>query len=356
MEQYCEARGIELPGRRASRGLMLLRRLCLTQQYPKAALWIHVCLTAKPDRLVCMCKFLELEPTKRQKQGSKQGTGLMRKVLLKFVLETPDIATTRHSSRLLSPLTPPEEPNNVGVETLGLDIATVVVEAEPVVDINIGIVGMWWERPNPKDTHPDMMRMDALDRILAGGVRLVAITMEEKARPTPNQAVLDIRSVNRGWRSRLEDVDTILNREIFLLIVDYFYIPSEYYGTSKQGLGYGLNWITKFTSFFSWGGGMALMPNDKHGRLKDDLGDTDWWFELTQEDAANVHPLFIATASITGECGRLIGVTDPQHVNRGANREAIKQWLDEEHPFLLCYNKLMFDEHAALAWLQGLLR
>ena len=309
-----------------------MRRLLLDLQYPHAALWIRVCFEADRNRLASMCRFLELKPTKKcEKRGTQKNSGRMRRSLLSFVLSP-------------APATPAAAPAE---EPLGPPAAS----ESPDVDVNIGVVGMWWKR-NSKGPHPDEVRMDSLQRTVATGVRAVAITMEEKAKSTPHQAVLDIRSINRGWRSRIEGVDTILNREIFLVIVDYFYLPSEYYGRSNKGLGYGLDWTTKLTTFFAWGGGMALMPNDKRGNLKEDLQDPTWCLVLTEEDATRVHPLFMATASVTGPCGRLIGVDDRVHADRGANAEAIRQWLDEEHPFFLCYNNQYFDEQSALDWLR----
>jgi hypothetical protein len=341
LEHECRLRGIQLPTRRASRGLLLMRQLLLGWHYPHAVVWIRVCFEANRDLLGSMCDFLSLMPTAKVKRGLRKHPGRMQRALLNYAL---------------SPAPPRQGVvyAEASEEGRGTQNAAMVAEDPEPVDINIGVVGMWWKRES-KELHPDEVRMNSLQQVLASGVRAVAITMEEKVKSDPHQAVLDIRSA-RGWRSRVEGVDTIENREIFLLIVDYFFVPKEYYGRSKAGLGYGLDWVVKLTTFFAWGGGMALMPNDKHGSLRRDLQDPEWCMKLTEEDATRVHPLFIATAAVTAPCGRLIGVNDKNHKDRGANSEAIKQWLDKKHPFLLCYNSQYFDGQSALAWLRGVVR
>ena len=144
---------------------------------------------------------------------------------------------------------------------------------------------MWWNRGEiqpTKYTHPDEVRMDAMEEILACGVRAIAITMSRAAKRTPRQAVIDISNARTAWHHRLQGpngVDTVASRHMFLFIMDYFWLPSTYLEKGGEGLGYGADWFEKLMLFFNKSDGglaLALMPNDSHHRILEELQEEEW--------------------------------------------------------------------------------
>jgi hypothetical protein len=136
-----------------------------------------------------------------------------------------------------------------------------------------------------------------------------------------------------------------------LIVMDYFFLPKVYLDDeNKQGLGYGGDWVTKVTFFFSHGGHLALLPNDKFGSMEKmlQINPVPWCSVLSSRDAEEIHPLYMATRAITVEDpdGSYLRGVDALHWGR-TNASAVEHYLNRDHPFLLLHSPSLYDSSEA---------
>jgi hypothetical protein len=308
--------------------------------------WIRMCFSWDKHYLAAMCAFFNLKPTAGAKQRSQKDKPAMQRALLVLGLEAITASLKARSIQ-----TAPDASVLGPVPTYSESESFVVV-----------VVGMWWTR-SAKCKHPDTARMDQLAQMVAADVKVVALTCDplpcscvgpcaracngsECAQPSEQQMLCDVRSPRIWSRGPRAHADTIGGRRTDLLIFDYFWSPDIYWKDGeKQGGGYGGDWVTKLTEFFSKSGSLALLPNDKVGMVRGMIEQMPiripWVKLLTTEDANTFHPLYMATESITErhpDGDILTGVDDPGHLGR-TNATATDQYLDQHHPFVLFYNQ-----------------
>jgi hypothetical protein len=96
-----------------------------------------------------------------------------------------------------------------------------------------------------------------------------------------------------------------MSRRCTIFLLDYFYLSDIYLQLEQNiGLGYGAEWgWTILPNFFGNGGNIAILPNDKWGRMRDLLNapqTTEYSITtLSDADARLYHPLYTTTDAIT---------------------------------------------------------
>jgi len=311
--------------------------LCEAAESDLTRVWIRSCFAWDNHHLASMCRWCEVQPTKGLKTGSKCSRPIMQRALLAHGWRVIENALKRIEKSRAVTQVEPERP---------------VREEKEFV---ILCMGMWWKR-GARKVHPDTARLDQLERMVVPGVRVVADTLAGvQVVASDKQLLFDISRA--GTWSGTDPARSITGEVAHLIIMDYFYLPKIYLeAENKQGLGYGGDWVTKVTFFFSNGGHLALLPNDQFGSMERSLRENPvpWCCKLDVADTRVLHPLYMATDAIT-DGGFLVSVTD--HLHRGrTNDTSLREYLDEEQPFLLFYSPDLYDSHeAARAKLRALM-
>jgi hypothetical protein len=324
-----------------------LRQRTIVGKYPSTALFIAHCFSLSFSQLEELCTYCEI-PSTLWRTNRNKTKELLRRLVLEYIM-SPIIAH-------LDTITPATRTSTVQP---GPPTSTV---AATTVTVTVAVVGMFWLRqPNNSQGkrglhHPDTVRMDQLQKLFGQGVELLAVGLNSEGsavagKKDPRQLSLDIRE-RRSWYSGVSSNDTIVSRGVFLILVDYFWLPPSYYRNGeKQGLGYGGKWFSHHLPvFFAQGGGVVIFGNDHDGvllallQLSSTLEASS--VLLTVEEARKIHPLYMATEAVTtisndDGTSQLTGVYT-EHAHK-TNKYVTAEYLNVQHPFVLVYNPNMFS-------------
>lgn len=229
---------------------------------------------------------------------------------------------------------------------------TLLSLAKPAV---IAFGGMWVNRTGPKE-HSDTARFEATRRVVKSDVRLFAVTNGPTDDNTAESLHADLRNENSWHHVKTSregggvDTDTITGRGANIFALDYFWLQEQYLMESRYvtRCGYGVTWLSHLIPlFFRNGGVIALLPNDKSGRIlamHEAATPSNYNIELlTEQQAMIYHPLYYGTESITNFTdGTLRGVSKTHGEDR-TNASSVRDYLNTSSPFFLVYNTSVYN-------------
>ena len=229
----------------------------------------------------------------------------------------------------------------------------------------VGLGGMRDDRPGP--VHSDAVRCGEVRRLLGPLTKVVCLSNGVTEGTEGSGTVFAEFRDTRTWFNRRDPEQSIAGRGITIFLLDYFWLPGIYYRNGEmRGDGYGGRWFSRtLPLFFKHGGQIAILPNDNGGELRNMISNVERVCSrqlaslgvhmLTVEDADACHPLYVATARVTGADGCIRGA-GVSHQGGRDNSRVLEEYLDIEHPFCMVYNTGVFgDASAALSKLKSLI-
>ena len=197
---------------------------------------------------------------------------------------------------------------------------------------SFGVFGVVFSDPHGGWGHTDTPRMHALQDSNRG-VKVYGVSLTNSS-DSPTGISADFRNPRSFPR-------------VFGCVIgslDYFFLPDEYFRSSRIGLGYGSSWFTTILpAFFQYGGSVFFLPNDKSGnllRMRQDYNDAKLAVSLLSVGECWKHPLFQATTLLLQSpvWKKLIH----QRFQCKTNESALEHYLDKSNPFLVVFKRTQF--------------
>ena len=168
-------------------------------------------------------------------------------------------------------------------------------------------------------------------------------TLQNDGGHTPTHISGDFTS-QRNWTKQTRgDPDTIFNRNITILILDYYFLTINYFRSDGM-YTYGSKWFTMILpSFFKNKGKIAFLPNDIWGEVLGMWNNTpttqhNYEIELIKtEDLERLFPLWKAT-EIANRDPAWQSITEHQKTNGTARKN-----LNQLYPIIMIYNTEEFS-------------
>ena len=171
-------------------------------------------------------------------------------------------------------------------------------------------------------------------------------TLQSSGGHTPTHLSGDFTS-QRNWTKQTRgDPDTILSRNITILILDYYFLTINYFRPDGM-YTYGSQWFTMILpSFFKNKGKIAFLPNDKWGEVIGMWNNTltnqqhrkSYEIELIKtEDLERLFPLWKAT-ELANRDPAWQSITEHQKTNGTARKN-----LNQSYPIIMVYNTEEFS-------------